>query len=161
MSSREFRLQQLYIKLFEQLYIDAINYNLSPEQAQAEAYTKVEHVKEIIEGVLEELDEDGWYCRLRWVVPLDYIDNWDRLSYQEKEQALCHFGIDVNLPWREKEGYYAVGNNRAEGRFVEGSERVDQIHCSGKMASLEAIMEHETHARGESHRRDLERMSRQ
>jgi hypothetical protein len=144
------KLQQQYLVLYKNLYDDIIESGkVCTDEAQAIAYTKTEHTKEIIESILEELDKDGWYCGIRFSKRIQDIPYWSNITYQEKELCLYNLGFDIRLPWRVKYGYHPV------------FELISAEWIKSGKASMEAILQHETVKRGYNHRRDLERMSRQ
>lgn len=173
--------QQNYVELYEGLYEEAILEGKTMDQAQSVAHDKVNFVKELIEGVcftMEEgyyTDENGlpdengnhfeegsWYCGIRLSRLLSDISKFEELDEDSKKQALYNYGFDTNMPYRYKEGYHPVEDGPpVYGKFVEGSERLDQDWCMSARASMEAILEFQGIRHGREHKRDLELMSRQ
>lgn len=154
-------MHQKYVELYKEIYNNMIKEGVSEDRAQQLAHEKVEHVKEIIDGVLEELADDSWYCSVRHTIPVSALCNWDELGFEEKELLLYNMGVDIRLPWRIKEGPHVAGGRRQEGLYIECSERTDKEWCSSPYVSFEAMMEGERIRRGEDHFWDMKRMSRQ
>lgn len=173
--------QEKYIELFESLYEDNIQAGMTLDMAQANAYTVVEHCKEIIEGVNFMMDEgyyvaeDGnvneegngewqegeFYVNIRYSMMTKDIPGWMKLDDHSKELALFNLGFDINLPCRIRYGLHPQKEGAPiETTYVEGSERLDYGWAHSGRASLEAIMEFEKHTRGYDHYRDLQQMSR-
>lgn len=183
-------LQQKYVELYSNLYEGFVLDGINTDRAQALAHAAVDHAKEIIEGVLYDLEygceywvnenneviseEDAfgggdsrlvkekgdWYCGIRYVFPLEVIADWNVMSDGVKESRLHELGFDTNMPWKEDEGEFVCGGKRMSGQYVVGSERIDNYWTSSKYASMEAILENQGIRHGEDHKRTLESMNR-
>lgn len=152
------KLQQMYIKLFEEIYNDYRENGIAADTAQALAHERVAIAQEIIDEVL--METDPFYCELRRVFPLDLLGDWDTMDDQQRETALYELGFNVNLPWRIMNGEFVVAGRRQRGRYVEGSERDDTDWATSGFASWESQLSDQEYRHGYQHRRDLESIGR-
>lgn len=151
---------KLYTDAYISIYQDLVGGGIAPDVAQKIAHDKVGRCREIVEGVVEELEEDGWYCLVRKSIPVKLLEGWWVKSEKEKEEILYSLGFDIRMPWREKEGYFRIKNVLEEGRYVEGSERTDMDWQQTGHMSWEAGLEVVEAVHGKHHRNELDRKMR-